>query len=116
MQKKIADSVPVNKNAVSDSCPKKIIVNDVKKIEQMYGEKEEGKPMFLFNVTMQNHGGYTDQYPNFRENIRMTNGYYSDVNQYLSLVNKSDQALEKLITYFSGVDEKVEIVFLAAAS
>ena len=41
----------------------------------------------------------------------MTNGYYPDVNQYLSLVNTSDAALQNLIHYFSNVDEKVEIVF-----
>ena len=39
MQKKIADSVPVNKNAVSDSCPKKIIVLDY--------ENEEEKNQYL---------------------------------------------------------------------
>lgn len=81
------------------------------KIIAQYEAKEPDEKLFIMSITMQNHGGYTDEYPNFTENIRMTNGYYSDVNQYLSLVNKSDQALEKLITYFSAVDQKVEIVF-----
>jgi hypothetical protein len=62
-------------------------------------------------VTMQNHGGYTDFYPNFSNSVTMTNGYYGDVNQYLSLIHESDNALKKLITYFQGASGKVEIVF-----
>ena len=81
------------------------------KIIAQYEAKDPDEKLFIMSITMQNHGGYTDEYPNFTENVRMTNGYYSDVNQYLSLVNTSDQALEKLINYFSNVDQKVEIVF-----
>lgn len=81
------------------------------KIISQYEQKQADEKLFIMGVTMQNHGGYTDYYSNFDENIRMTNGYYSDVNQYLSLVNTSDEALQKLITYFEGVDQKVEIVF-----
>lgn len=79
-------------------------------IEQFEG-KASGEKLFVMSISMQNHGGYMDTYPNFTNTIQMTNGYYGDVNQYLSLVNESDKALEKLITYFQGVDEKVEIVF-----
>ena len=81
------------------------------KIIAQYEAKDPDEKLFIMSVTMQNHGGYTDEYSNFTENVRMTNGYYSDVNQYLSLINTSDQALEKLINYFSNVDQKVEIVF-----
>lgn len=81
------------------------------KIIAQYEAKKKGDKMFIMSITMQNHGGYNDKYDNFTENIRMTNGYYPDVNQYLSLVNTSDAALQNLIHYFSNVDEKVEIVF-----
>ena len=81
------------------------------KIIAQYEAKQKGDKMFIMSITMQNHGGYNDKYDNFTENIRMTNGYYPDVNQYLSLVNTSDAALQNLIHYFSNVDEKVEIVF-----
>lgn len=80
-------------------------------IIKQFEEKEEGEKLFVMSITMQNHGGYTDTYRNFTNNVQMTNGYYSDVNQYLTLVNESDKALEKLVTYFENVDEKVEIVF-----
>ena len=81
------------------------------KIIAQYEAKDPDEKLFIMSITMQNHGGYTDEYPNFTENVRMTNGYYSDVNQYLSLVNTSDQALEKLISYFEEADEKTIVVF-----
>ncbi len=76
-----------------------------------FEEKEEGEKLFLFGVTMQNHGGYTESYDNFTSTVRMTNGFYSDVNQYLTLANMTDQAVEKLIQYFEQVDEPVIILF-----
>lgn len=80
-------------------------------IIKKFEAKEDGEKLFVMSITMQNHGGYTDTYRNFTNHVQMTNGYYSDVNQYLTLVNESDKALEKLVTYFENVDEKVEIVF-----
>ena len=60
---------------------------------------------------MQNHGGYAETYANFEEDVYKLGRSYTDANQYLSLVHQSDLALEKLITYFSSVEEPVEIVF-----
>lgn len=81
------------------------------KIMYQFKQKDPGEKLFIMGVTMQNHGGYTDSYMGFTNTVQMTNGYYTDVNQYLTLMNESDKALEQLITYFQGVDEKVEIVF-----
>lgn len=81
------------------------------KIIDQYKNKKPGEKLFIHAVTMQNHGGYNDAYDNFTDNIVMTNGYYPDVNQYLSLTNMTDSALQNLINYFSSVDQKVEIVF-----
>ena len=84
--------------------------SDMQHIIDTYENKEEGKPAFIFNVTMQNHGGYTDVYPNFENDIQAQ--YNSDaLNQYLSLIHKTDAALEDLVSYFSKVDEKTVIVF-----
>lgn len=80
-------------------------------IIKQFEAKEENEKLFVMGITMQNHGGYTDFYENFTSTVHMSNGYYGDVDQYLTLVNESDKALEKLITYFESVDEKVEIVF-----
>ena len=84
---------------------------DMQHIIDTYENKEEGKPAFIFNVTMQNHGGYTDQYANLEESIHATN-YNSEVlDQYLSLIKLTDQSLEKLVNYFEKADEKTIIVF-----
>ena len=58
------------------------------KIIQLYEQKEEGRPLFVFNVTMQNHGGYDQTYTNFT-------GYFGDggtgasVSQYFSPIKLS---------------------------
>lgn len=81
------------------------------KIIDQYEAKTSDEKLFILGVTMQNHGGYTDYYDNFQNTINLKNHYFSDVNQYLSLIHESDKALENLITYFENVDDKVEIVF-----
>lgn len=83
------------------------------KLIDLFNSKPEGQPIFLFNVTMQNHGGYTKQYPNFTNDITLTDfpGQYPETEQYLSLIHQSDKALESLITYFSTVDEPTVILF-----
>ena len=93
----------VRKYVSDDSCVDKII--------QLYDGKEEGKPLFVFNVTMQNHGGYTDLYDNFTPEIQVEGVNSTAVSQYLSLIRLSDASLEKLIQYFSGVNEKTIVVF-----
>lgn len=84
---------------------------DVQHIIDTYEDKEDGKPAFIFNVTMQNHGGYTDAFSDLSEDVHATN-YNSEVlDRYLSLIRLTDQSLEKLVDYFSNVDEKTVIVF-----
>lgn len=80
---------------------------------RMYEEKEEGTPLFLFNVTMQNHSGYQMSWDNLPREVWLTGeleGRFQTVNQYLSLVYQSDQAFEELIAYFSQVDEPTMIL------
>ncbi len=81
----------------------------VDRIIDVYENTED--PLFAFAVTMQNHGGYWDEYDNFTPEITV-NGLESSfvVSQYMSLVRESDRAFGKLIGYFEGVDEKTVIV------
>ena len=84
---------------------------DMQHIIDTYENKEDGKPAFIFNVTMQNHGGYTDAFSDLSEDVHATN-YNSEVlDRYLSLIRLTDQSKEKLVDYFSNVDEKTVIVF-----
>lgn len=74
------------------------------KIVETYENKEPGSPFFLFDVTMQNHSGYTNRY--FQADINC-NGYDSDeADQYFSLLKLSDEAISYLIRYFQQVDER----------
>ncbi len=88
---------------------------DYKKVIEMYENRDESQPFFLFNVTMQNHGGYTEKTQNFTEDVYVTgiNGVsdgslataYPKANQYLSLIKASDTAFEELVNYFALQDE-----------
>lgn len=86
---------------------------DYEKLIRIYEQKEPGKPLFLFNVTMQNHSSYNDwaDYDNFTPDIT-ADGIDSDVlSAYLSLMKLSDQAIEELVQYFSEEEEDTVIVF-----
>ena len=79
------------------------------KIISLTEEKTEGEPLFVFNVTMQNHGGYTDE--GYESQVHLTE--MSDMpkaEQYLSLVKESDEALGYLLDYYKNVDEPTMIV------
>ncbi len=85
---------------VSDSYNYKLIIDD-------YENRDKSVPYFTFNVTMQNHGGYTTSCVNFDESIYATSvsQSYNKANKYLSLVKASDDAFKELIEYFSNVEE-----------
>lgn len=86
---------------------------DYKIIEELYEERDKDKPFFLFNVTIQNHGGYAYSDTNFTEEVKIEgkSGDYPQTERYLSLVRASDQALQELVEYFSEVEEPTLIVF-----
>lgn len=80
------------------------------KIKETYQQKEEGKPLFLFEVTMQNHSSYTDSFPNFIPDIHVTSSESEVLDNYLSLLHLSDQAFEELVHYFEGEEEDTILV------
>ena len=85
---------------VSDKYNYDLIIKDFEK-------RDKSKAYFTFNVTMQNHGGYTPSCINFDEAINVTSSEknYNKTNKYLSLVKASDDAFKHLIEYFSKVNE-----------
>lgn len=83
----------------------------VDKIIETYEKKQSGQPMFIFNVTMQNHGSYGDVYQNFTPHITVEGKESYSLSSYLSLIQKTDEALQKLITYFERASEPTMIVF-----
>lgn len=81
------------------------------KIIQTYKEKEEGVPAFIFNVTMQNHGGYTEEYYNLESDIHALGIENEALDQYLSLIKITDLELERMIRFFEKEEEKTVVVF-----
>jgi phosphoglycerol transferase MdoB-like AlkP superfamily enzyme len=80
------------------------------KIIGMYESKASDTPMFVFNVTMQNHSSYTEEFDNFTPDITVEGSSSTTLNNYLSLIKISDASFEYLTDYFSGVDEDTIIV------
>ncbi len=82
-----------------------------RKIIEQYENKGD-KPLFIFNVTMQNHGGYSgEQIFSEDETVRLTeNPGYPKVEQYLSLLRESDHAYEQLVDYFVEQEEPTIIL------
>lgn len=75
--------------------------------------EKEDSPVFLFNVTMQNHGGYNLEYSDFENTVKLVgmDGAYPQTEQYLSLINKSDSSLEAFINKIQELDEKTIVCF-----
>lgn len=75
--------------------------------------EESDDPLFSYNVTIQNHGGYTaSSVQNLKTNIRVLNEDVDtfQVQQYANLIKASDEAFEQLIEYFSSREEPVVVV------
>ena len=90
---------------ISDLADYREIINQVEK-------KEEGEKLFVFNVTMQNHGGYNYNYFNSSVHVKgYEGGFKHEIEQYETLINLSDEALAYLIEYFEMSDQKTLIVF-----
>lgn len=79
-------------------------VSDQSSFEQIIYEFEHKSPqerLFLFNVTIQNHGSYTVE--NYPAQVQLTDqpSRYPMAEQYLTLANKTDESFKLLVDYFS---------------
>ena len=86
--------------------------SDIKDIISFYENKEEGKPYFLFNVTIQNHGGYSSDVSSVPVTVKPVEAdlQIPALEEYLSLVKLSDEAFQELTQYFSKIAEKTIIL------
>ncbi|MCB5712139.1 LTA synthase family protein [Lactonifactor longoviformis] len=79
------------------------------KVIDIYNNNDTNAPLFIFNVTMQNHGGYDTGY---EKSVTLNmKGDYPLTEEYLSIVQQSDSALQFLLDYFSQEDSPVIILF-----
>lgn len=82
-------------------------------IEEVEKKESPSDKLFIFNVTMQNHGGYDEVNESFPHEIYLTGenrGKFPKADQYLSLMLESDRAFQELTEYFSQVDEPTMLV------
>ncbi len=85
------------------------------KIIEEYEKKDEDSRLFAFEVTMQNHGGYSKESPGFDiyltlPEVTSKSTQVTALEKYLTLMNESDKALGEIVEYFRDVDEPTVIV------
>lgn len=88
--------------------------SDYEKVKEIYEESRGSEePLFLFNVTIQNHGGYTGTLPDALGTVRVEEKYrsYTDVVNYLTLIRNADEAIGELLDYFAGQEDPVIVCF-----
>lgn len=109
LQSLITERYPENPNMIlrqyiSDSYNYDVLIDE-------FENRDKSSPFFAFNVTMQNHGGYTTSSSNFNESIYVTSSekVYPKANRYLSLIKETDNAFKKMVDYFSNVKEPTVI-------
>lgn len=85
---------------------------DFKNVIYLYEQREEGQPFFIFNVTMQNHGGYSLDEPAVDVTVRPVDEELNTAPllEYLSLIHETDAAFRELVDYFSEVEEDTIIL------
>lgn len=100
-----ADEFEFMRGYMSDRTSYSAVINQ-------FENKDPGSSMFLFNVTMQNHGGFGGEYGDFTPDVEITNmsSKYKGAEEYLSLMRHSDKALDDLINYFYVWDEPIIIL------
>ena len=88
---------------------------DYEKLIELYEEQRaaqsDDEGVFIFNITMQNHGGYTNS--SFESDVHVAGyeGRFPVTEQYLSLIKLTNEETKSLIDYFRGVDREVIILF-----
>ena len=83
---------------------------DVDYLIDWYENNKGNEPLFMFNVTMQNHGPYN--LSGYEGNISLNeniNGQ-DDIEQYLSISWETDRAVKRLIEYFDSIDDPTVIL------
>ncbi len=80
-----------------------------RRVIELYENRQPDEKLFIFDLTMQNHGGYIAKKDQEYE-VRAEGLQNSELDVYLSLVKVSDEAFSELIAYFEEEEEKVIIL------
>ncbi|WP_026662081.1 LTA synthase family protein [Butyrivibrio proteoclasticus] len=85
-----------------------VVDNEVyDKIDELLKKNDTDKPLFVFGVTVQNHGGYSV------DTLSDSEKYLGDneLDLYLNLVSISDKALGKLLNQIDSYEEPTILLF-----
>ncbi|MBR3357503.1 MAG: LTA synthase family protein [Solobacterium sp.] len=75
---------------------------------------ESNDNVFVFGVTMQNHGAFDYEEDDFQNTIELqfeSGNQYPEAEQYLSLIHESDSALQYLLEELKKEERKVVVLF-----
>lgn len=93
---------PCLRNVISDK-------GDYAELLKQFEAQKENSPVFLFNVTIQNHGGYAWGGLENPVHVLTPQGNYSQAEEYFTLIRESDKALRELLDYFDQEQEPVVV-------
>lgn len=79
---------------------------------EKFRSENADRPFYMFNVTIQNHGGYEFKTGVVDAGIKILSPEcrQDSAVQFMNLMRLSDEALEKLIDYYRNVDEETVII------
>ena len=108
-----------SESTFADAYPYQKLVREFVSDQEMYEyvlnslTESEEKPLFLFGITMQNHGDYIYTGDNYEQSIFLEgyDGEYPMAEQYLTLLRESDKALEYLLTELKEMPEDTVVLF-----
>lgn len=90
------------RNMVSD------MANYEKIVEVIEAKEKPSDPLFLFDITMQNHSGY--EFTSFSNDIKVKGTTCPEADQYFSLLKLSDEAIGYLLDYFKECEEPTMVI------
>lgn len=102
-----------------ESYPQQDLIREYVSDRELYAQmldildQEQDSPLFLFAISMQNHGDYTYEEENYSQTVFLEGmeGSYSMAEQYLTLLHESDNAMKDLITALENSDRKTIVLF-----
>lgn len=86
---------------ISDKANYKEVIKEYEKA------KKENQNVFLFNVTIQNHGGYSQGEVENIIQIVGEEGKYPEAEVWMTLIQESDKAFQELIEYVDHQEQKM---------
>ncbi len=106
------DQVKFNKEFIHQEKVRNYISDQALFDEILLELENKEQPQFIFSISMQNHGGYTDLFDNFTPDVAVTSEQSSPaLDQYLSLLKKTDEALKNFIQQISQRQKPTIVLF-----